>query len=265
MAAGCRNTIFVSKTMNTSDQTVPNGFLEPKTPKRKNIFEAFYNYIASYITPVFLRTDITPNQVTILSGLFGIIGAAMLASTNHITLLSAAFCVQVFAVLDLVDGNIARAKNMQSKFGQWLDIFFDKLNDLLLVTGLTIGTYRATSHLYVVFLGMTLMGLVFFIQFIMILNDTKLNTGTITKSNNNARNDINNNHRGFIWSLKRSIRSTIAHNLLAHSQFLILVSVFACFNILYFGLWLLVIHAFITLIVIVTHTFYRLWQYEKTL
>ena len=134
MAAGCRNTIFVSKTMNTSDQTVASDPLEPKTPKRENIFEAFYNLAATAITPFFLRRSWTPNQITIVSGVFGIIAAGLLISQKHLILVIAAFCIQVFAVLDLVDGNIARAKNMQSKFGQWLDIFFDKLNDLPMET-----------------------------------------------------------------------------------------------------------------------------------
>ncbi len=45
--------------------------------------------------------------------------------TTHIII--AAIFLQIYTILDLVDGDIARAKNMQSNFGMWLDIFFDKL------------------------------------------------------------------------------------------------------------------------------------------
>ena len=251
--------------MSTSAQTTSSGSLEPNIPKRKNFFEAFYNLAATTITPFFLRRPWTPNQITIVSGVFGIIAAGLLISQKHLILVIAAFCIQVFAILDLVDGNIARAKNMQSKFGQWLDIFFDKLNDLLLIVGLTIGAYRSTGHLYVAFSGITLMGLVFFIQFIMILNDTKLKTEKTVRDKNGERNDTNSNNSGFARSVKRVISPIISHSLLGHSLFLILISIFACFNILYFGLCFLAIYAFVTWLIIVTHTFCRLWRYEKTL
>ena len=123
--------------------------MEHRTPKRKNIFEAFYNVPAALITPPFLKTSCTPNQITVLSGLFGVIGAFLLIFRNHSLLILAAVCIQLFAVLDLVDGNIARAKNLQSVFGHWLDIFFDKLNDFLLISALTIGAYRAVGKEHV--------------------------------------------------------------------------------------------------------------------
>ena len=46
-----------------------------KTPKRKNIFEAFYNKIAKYLAKIFIKTPITPNQITWISGFLGSIGA----------------------------------------------------------------------------------------------------------------------------------------------------------------------------------------------
>jgi phosphatidylglycerophosphate synthase len=236
--------------------------MEHRTPKRKNIFEAFYNVLAALITPPFLKTSWTPNQITVLSGLFGVIGAFLLVFQNHILLILAAVCIQLFAALDLVDGNIARAKKLQSVFGHWLDIFFDKLNDFLLISALTIGAYRAVGKEHVLLLGLGLMGLVFFIQFVMILNHTllKVTLENDEKTNNYKRAD---GKRILLNLLKKLGQLLQRHFILGHSAFLLLISVFACLNSLYFGLWFLFIHALITLVVIVAHTFYRLRQYEK--
>ncbi len=110
--------------MTNTEQLQAETATEHEKPARKNLFEAIYNWPAAAITPVFFRLSVTANQITIISGLFGIAGAVLLVFKSHIMLVLAAICIQLFAILDLVDGNIARAKNMQSKFGQWLDIFF---------------------------------------------------------------------------------------------------------------------------------------------
>jgi phosphatidylglycerophosphate synthase len=236
--------------------------MEHRTPKRKNIFEAFYNVPAAVITPPFLKTSCTPNQITVLSGLFGVIGAFLLIFQNHALLIGAAVCIQLFAILDLVDGNIARAKSLQSVFGHWLDIFFDKLNDFLLISALTIGAHRAVGKEHVLLLGIGLMGLVFFIQFVMILNHTLLK---VTLENDEKKNNYKKTggKRLLLNLLKKLGQLLQRHCILGHSAFLLEISIFACFNALYFGLWFLFIHALITLMLIVTHTFYRLWQYEK--
>lgn len=234
-----------------------------RTPTRRNIFEAIYDRLAVAIMPPFLRSSCTPNQITILSGMSGMMGAVLLVFQDHLMLVLAAICIQIFAVLDLVDGNVARAKNMRSKFGQWLDIFFDKLNDFLLIAGLTIGTYRAIGHVHVLLLGMCLMGLVFSIQFVMVVN------GTLLKIETNAKNNLDEEMKGRVGGVekchfvKRLARIVVQHCTLGHSAFLFLVSVFACINRLYFCLWFLTVHACATLVIIIACTFRRLWQHEK--
>ena len=210
---------------------------------------------------MFLRTSFTPNQITLLSGIFGIIGAVLLISQNHLLLVLAALCVQIFAILDLVDGNIARAKNIQSKFGQWLDVFFDKLNDFLLIIGITIGAYLAVGKVYIFLLGISLMGFVFFIQFVMMLNHTVLR---VEKNRTNTGNgDVKSQNHNKTSGPYVALQFTSKHCTLGHSTFLFLISPFACLNTLYFGLWFLTIHACLTLVLMITYTFYRLWIYER--
>ena len=98
-----------------------------KIPLRENFFEGMYSEVSSRVSPFFLKTSITPNQMTIISGLFGVIGSILLISESYFNLIVAAIFIQLYTILDLVDGDIARSKNMQTYFGMWLDIFFDKL------------------------------------------------------------------------------------------------------------------------------------------
>jgi len=81
-----------------------------KVPKRVNIFEAMYSFLSSKISPFFIKTSLTPNQVTTISGLFGVLGSYMLILDSHIYLIISAIFIQLYTILDLVDGDIARAK-----------------------------------------------------------------------------------------------------------------------------------------------------------
>ena len=245
-----------NSTSETKQSQIFNNF-KNKVPKRKNLFEAFYNFLASLVTPLFLNTSWTPNQITIISGVFGIAGAALLIFQDHFFLIMAGICIQIFTILDLVDGNIARAKKMQSNFGAWLDAFFDKLNDFLIITGLTIGAYRSVGSIHVLILGMCLMGFVFYIQYIMKWSKLQIICAEIAEKSNpgSAQQHRKMNDTAAIVS---ALKFIFQHAKLGHCAFLFLVSFFAFCNFLYLGLCFLVIHAFITLTALVTLNFLRL-------
>ena len=228
-----------------------------KIPLRNNIFEALYNRISKPISRIVVKTSLTPNQITIISGIFGIVGAYLLTNQSSTSLIYAAVFIQLFTILDLVDGDIARMKGLQSHFGKWLDIFFDKLNDFLIILGLSVGVYFRTNNISALYLGIILMGLVFFIQFSMVMNSVIIRESeTINNSgdNNPSRNRIIKN-----ISLLFRIKNLFGkHLLLEHSTFLFSVSLFCLINQTQFGLWFLALHALLTLVYIVITTCIRL-------
>ena len=79
-------------------------------PKRENIFEAYFSKLSKIILPVFLKTKLTPNQVTIVSGIFGLIGSFLILYGDYYLNIVSGVFIQIFAILDLVDGDIARHK-----------------------------------------------------------------------------------------------------------------------------------------------------------
>ena len=235
-----------------------------KIPQRKNIFEAFYNKISKPISKIIVKTPLTPNQITIISGIFGIVAANFLINQTRLDLIYAAVFIQLYTIFDLVDGDIARIKKMHSHFGKWLDIFFDKLNDILLILGFSIGVYLRTEDIYVLYLGMALMGLIFFIQFSMIMNsiifvEAKRDKGDTNIFEKSHRQD-QNNHSSFLHMVRKIIGR---HLLLEHSTFLFLISLFCVIDQTELGLLFITIHALFTKLYIIFSGIYKLRNLEN--
>ena len=72
-----------------------------------------------------VNSPITPNMVT-MSNLLIVVPLVIFSAYNKMYYLLA-LLIQVYAFLDVVDGNLARNKNMKSEWGHKLDIFSDSV------------------------------------------------------------------------------------------------------------------------------------------
>ena len=81
------------------------------------------NEISLVLTWILARTRITPNLVTIASLFCGILCGLCYALGWFI---SGSFFLFLSHILDCTDGNLARAKEIFSVFGRWLDFVCDK-------------------------------------------------------------------------------------------------------------------------------------------
>lgn len=88
------------------------------------------------------RTPITPNQVTLLATVVGVVAAAGIVAGTPETLLWGGILLWTSAILDGADGILARAKKLQSEMGRALDGTAD-----LVVAGAAI--LAAIYHLWV--------------------------------------------------------------------------------------------------------------------
>ncbi|HEY5992412.1 MAG TPA: CDP-alcohol phosphatidyltransferase family protein, partial [Candidatus Udaeobacter sp.] len=64
---------------------------------------------------------------------------------DYLSIVIGAAIFQAFSILDGCDGEIARAKNLESKFGERLDNFCDFLASLLYVLALGLGLHRSAE------------------------------------------------------------------------------------------------------------------------
>ena len=94
------------------------------------------------LTQVLLKTPLTPNQITLTSLGLGLLAGYLFSLGLYTYSLAAAACYQLAVVLDNCDGEVARAKNMKSKLGGWLDIVADFFTDGALYLGVAFGIKR---------------------------------------------------------------------------------------------------------------------------
>lgn len=86
-------------------------------------------------TPLLLKIyqGITPNQVSLLSFIIGLISSVYFFLGHAIT---GALLIQMSSILDGCDGEIARLKHMQSSLGDFVDAILDRYADGLIMSGM---------------------------------------------------------------------------------------------------------------------------------
>jgi phosphatidylglycerophosphate synthase len=138
------------------------------TPLRENVFESIFNIAARRVSHVFIVNSVSPNLITLVSALLGIIGCWFLLSETLTTVLIGALLVYLYAVLDLVDGDVARALSRTSTLGGFIDTSFDKLIEFLLFLVLILIGLREDYNATYVLLIIISYFLFSFSQFIMV-------------------------------------------------------------------------------------------------
>jgi hypothetical protein len=101
--------------------------------------------ISRVVTRLLLRFPTTPNAWTLLIFPIPIVGSLILLHGTYWSFLWGLVLFQVFSVLDGCDGEIARAKFLESESGRRLDDLCDIVSNILLVVGLGFGLSRQAS------------------------------------------------------------------------------------------------------------------------
>src|SRR6266550_8370569 len=101
--------------------------------------------ISRRITSFLLKFPIHPNAWTISIFVLPLIAGAFLVRGDYKSVVIGAAVFQVFSILDGCDGEIARAKDLESKLGERLDYFCDFLGSLIYVLALGFGLRRSSE------------------------------------------------------------------------------------------------------------------------
>jgi 1L-myo-inositol 1-phosphate cytidylyltransferase / CDP-L-myo-inositol myo-inositolphosphotransferase len=101
--------------------------------------------ISRRITRFLLKFSIRPSVWTISIFVLPIIACVFFVRGDYVSVVIGAAIFQAFSILDGCDGEIARAKNLESKFGERLDQFSDFLASLLYVLALGLGLHRSSE------------------------------------------------------------------------------------------------------------------------
>jgi phosphatidylglycerophosphate synthase len=127
-----------------------------KNSVKSNISDELVNVyvqrpLAGIVAHAVYFTPITPNQLTIIATLFGIAGGIILgAPGGHLA--AAALCFYLKDIFDSADGQLARAKQLYSRRGRFLDSIGDFIVDLFLFSGVCASLLRSGMEFPIAFL-----------------------------------------------------------------------------------------------------------------
>lgn len=116
-------------------------------PEEKNLHEDtllgtfVMRKVSVHLTNAFVKTPITPNQVSLGCLSFYILATVLFSTQEYSLHLLAALLLLLGNLLDFVDGELARAKNMCSLAGYWMDTIIDRVGQVLIVVGIVWGQY----------------------------------------------------------------------------------------------------------------------------
>ena len=99
--------------------------------------------ISSRITRLLVKFPIHPTAFTASIFVLPLVGGLFLLRGDYLGVLLGAALFQIFSILDGCDGEIARAKNLESEFGERLDNICDFLGSLIYVVALGIGLHHS--------------------------------------------------------------------------------------------------------------------------
>lgn len=117
--------------------------------------------LASLVVRLVFNTRVTPNQLTVFAAVLGVSsGLSYLGGTPAFFILGGTL-LQLSSVFDCADGQLARAKGRQSRFGAYLDLLLDRVVDFFAFTGMVIGFFRYSGSLPFLIAGLVSAALYF--------------------------------------------------------------------------------------------------------
>lgn len=111
-------------------------------------------HLSFQLTRLLVRLPLTPNNITAISLVFGLLGAACFAFGTWSWSVLGSVLMTLSYILDNCDGEIARLKSMSSEWGARFDDIVDTLVDSAFFACLGYGTWLATGNKLWLWLGL---------------------------------------------------------------------------------------------------------------
>ena len=126
-------------------------------PKEREQFWAYYflRRVSKYITFFLLKINknITPNQVTTFSLIWGLSGAILLSFPRHFCWILGCLIYIFFFIWDCVDGEIARMTKKSSAVGSYWDAMVHSFVNPAVLIFSSLGLYKYSGLIVILYLG----------------------------------------------------------------------------------------------------------------
>ena len=118
-----------------------------------NCFKArVYIELSSLLVFVLQFTRISPNQVTLVYAMSGLLGGVLLSLNNDTLVIIACLIFYFKGTFDWTDGLLARIKNKTSSFGHILDAWGSNVGYIFFVSGFSIYCFNITNNSIYIFI-----------------------------------------------------------------------------------------------------------------
>lgn len=165
------------------------------------------------LSKLLVHTPTSPNAVSLASIAIGLVAAWFFAAGSHHAVMFAAILFQLSAIVDCVDGDLARVLFKESPLGKWLDLVGDQVVHVAVFAAIAIGLVRTGETPFALWLGISA------------VIGALLSFAVVVRG---MRQPVNDRSR----LLQKLIDSA------TNRDFSVLVLVLACFNRLEWFLWL---------------------------
>jgi phosphatidylglycerophosphate synthase len=105
----------------------------------------FNRKLSGVLTPLFLRLGLSANAVTLLSVVIGLVAAVSFSLGSYVAGVVGALLLQLTAIIDCSDGEVARLTFTESPFGDRLDIVGDNLVHAAIFGGIAWSVYLQST------------------------------------------------------------------------------------------------------------------------
>ena len=115
------------------------------------VIDRYFNRpVGRLLSKILIHTSVSPNLVSIISILIGVAAAPYFARGDFII---GALLLQLCAIVDCVDGDLARVLFKQSALGKWIDLGGDQIVHFAIFAAIGIGVARTHPDIPAVMLG----------------------------------------------------------------------------------------------------------------
>lgn len=115
-------------------------YMDPNGPLSEAFSRKTYYKVSIYFTWLFLHTNITPNKVTLISFLLGMIASFFIALPGYYPVIGV-ILYQFWFIFDIVDGEIARYRKLSSLTGAFIDRLNAAVTEASMIAALVYRTY----------------------------------------------------------------------------------------------------------------------------
>ena len=152
------------------------------------LVDHFCQIFSPYFTWLFVRLGWTPNYVTSLMIIFGILGATFFVIPSLSFKIVGVLFIYLWYIMDISDGEVARATKTFSKFGEEFFYTSHVINHTLFVLSFTLCIIQANILYGLLIVGLGLVDMIFrnLVAFnsIKMLKESSAENGTTQESNN---------------------------------------------------------------------------------